>query len=136
MEEIINCPNCNELFLKSKVRDICQKCWKKEEEDYDTVYKFIRKKENRTATINQVVEQTGVQEETILKFIKKGRLLVTQFPNLGYPCDKCGRMIQKGKLCDECSSELKKALETFQKEEQRKNDLLQQQRRTYYSSKD
>ncbi|MDP4085203.1 MAG: hypothetical protein Q8934_11395 [Bacillota bacterium] len=136
MEELINCPSCGDIFYKNKFRDVCMKCWKKEEEDYETIYKFMRKRENRAATINQVVEQTGVLEETILKFIKKGRLQITQFPNLGYPCDKCGRIIRTGKLCGNCKDELQTALDTYEKEEKIKKDLLHQQRRTYYSSKD
>ena len=104
------------------------KCWKKEEEDYQIVYKFMRKRENRAATIMQIVEQTDVKEELILKFIKKGRLHPTQFPNLGYPCDKCGRIIKKGKLCEKCANELRDDLEIFHKEEQRKQEILEREK--------
>jgi flagellar operon protein (TIGR03826 family) len=134
--ELINCPNCNDIFVKNQFREICQKCWKKEEEDFQTIYQFMRKRENRAATIDQVVEQTGVSEELILKFIKKGRLQLTHFPNLGYPCDKCGRIIRTGKLCENCAGELREDLKTFQAEEKRKQELLQRQRSTYYSAKD
>lgn len=136
MEELINCPNCNEIFLKNKFRDVCPKCFKQEEEDYNTVYQFMRKRENRAATIEQVVTQTGVKEDTLLKLIKKGRFQLTNFPNLGYPCDKCGRIIRKGKLCDICSGELREDLQTFQSEEKRKQDLLKREKTTYYSTKD
>jgi flagellar operon protein (TIGR03826 family) len=134
--ELINCPNCNAIFVKNQFRDICPKCWKKEEEDFQTINQFMRKRENRAATIEQVVEQTGVSEELILKFIKKGRLQLTNFPNLGYPCDKCGRIIRTGKLCENCAGELREGLKTFQAEEKRKQELLQRQRSTYYSAKD
>ncbi|XJZ26956.1 TIGR03826 family flagellar region protein [Bacillota bacterium Lsc_1132] len=136
MEELINCPNCNEIFLKNNFRDVCQKCWKQEEEDYNTVYKFMRKRENRAATIDQVVTQTGVKEETILKFIKKGRILLADFPNLGYPCDKCGRIIRTGKLCQKCTNDLREDLKIFQSEEKRKQELLKREKATYYSAKD
>ncbi len=133
MEEFVNCPSCGEIFLKNKFRDVCPKCYKKEEEDFQTVYKFMRKRENRAATIDQIVTQTGVSEELILKFIKKGRLQTTQFPNLGYPCDHCGHIIRKGKLCEKCSSELRNELEVFHKEEKRKHELLEREKGTYYS---
>lgn len=136
MEELVNCPNCNEIFMKNKFRDLCPKCWKQEEADYDTVYKFMRKRENRAATIEQVVTQIGVKEETILKFIKKGRIQLTNFPNLGYPCDRCGRIIRTGKLCEKCTNELREDLKTFQSEEKRKQGLLKKEKATYYSVKD
>ena len=136
MEELVNCPNCNEIFVKNKFRDVCPKCWKQEEEDYNTVYQFMRKRENRAATIEQVVRQTGVKEELILKFIKKGRIQITHFPNLGYPCDRCGRIIRTGKLCENCTAELREDLQTFQSEEKRKRELLKGEKATYYSVKD
>ena len=98
-------------MVRNKFRDVCDSCWKEEEKQFDIVYKFIRKRENRTATIPQVLEATEVDEDLLLKFVKTGRLKVTQFPNLGYPCDKCGNIIRTGKLCDSCASQLREALE-------------------------
>lgn len=92
----------------------------------------MRKRENRAATIPQIEKATGVEEELILKFIKSGRLQVTHFPNLGYPCDRCGKIIQKGKLCESCAGSLRKDLEIHNVEEERKKKLSQA---TYYSNK-
>lgn len=135
MDQLANCPNCNDIFVKGQFRDLCVKCWKREEEDYQSIYQFIRKRENRAATIEQIVRNTGVKEELIIKFIKNKRLQIASFPNLGYPCDKCGHIIRKGKLCDKCTTELQGDLETFQAEEKRKHELLKKERNTYYSSK-
>ena len=88
MAELMNCPNCGSLFVKTNLRDVCETCYKEEEQAFETVYKFIRKRENRTATIYEASEGTGVDEELIFKFIKTGRLELAQFPNLGYPCEK------------------------------------------------
>lgn len=133
MGELENCPKCGNLFMKTNLRDICQNCWKEEEKAYETVYTYMRKRENRAATIPQIEKATGVEEELILKFIKTGRLQVTNFPNLGYPCDRCGRIIQKGKLCESCAGNLRKDLEMYDYEEERKKEL---NRATYYSNKD
>lgn len=135
MPDVMNCPNCGALFVKNAFRDVCPKCWKQEEEEFETVYKFMRQRENRAATIDQIVDQTGVKEDLILKFIKKGRLQIAQFPNLGYPCDKCGRIIRKGKLCEKCASELRNELEVFRKEEQRRKELHERENKTYHSQK-
>lgn len=133
MEELSNCPNCGDIFVKNNYRDLCQKCWKEEEASFDKVYKFIRQRENRMATIQQVEEGTGVEEELILKFIKTGRLKVASLPNLGYPCEKCGTIIQKGKLCGSCAEDLRKELDRHTIEEERRRGL--EKKATYFTSK-
>jgi flagellar operon protein (TIGR03826 family) len=132
MAELSNCPNCGEVFVKNQFRDICQKCWKEEEKAFETVYQFIRKRENRAATIQQVVEATEVDEDLILKFIKTGRLKLTHFPNLGYPCDKCGKIIQRGRLCEKCAEELRKELERVKTEEARQKELEKREKQATY----
>ncbi|MEH7342615.1 TIGR03826 family flagellar region protein [Bacillus sp. JJ1532] len=136
MAELMNCPKCDSIFVKNKFRDVCEKCWKEEEKAYETVYQFMRKRENRAATMNQVVEATGVEEELILKFIKAGRLQLTQFPNLGYPCDKCGAIIRTGKICDKCTEELRKDLQVHTTEEERRKDIERREKHATYFAVD
>lgn len=132
MEELSNCPKCNAIFVKNQFKDICDACYKEEERLYETVYKFIRKRENRTATMQQVIDATGVEEELILKFIKTGRLKLTQFPNLGYPCTKCGKTIREGKLCESCTGQLRKDLNIHKAEEERKKEIEERSKRGTY----
>ncbi|WP_445487925.1 TIGR03826 family flagellar region protein [Niallia sp. 03133] len=134
MAKLANCPKCGDLYVVNNLRDICQKCWKQEEGDYETVSQFIRKKQNRTAQMDEVVEATGVERSLIYKFIKKGRIKLAQFPNLGYPCAKCGTEIREGKLCSSCLGELQKGLKSLEAEEERKQELTRRQR-TYFSEK-
>jgi flagellar operon protein (TIGR03826 family) len=117
---LANCPNCGSLFVKNQFRDICENCYREEEEAFQKVYHFLRKRENRMATIAQIVDATGVKESLVIKFIKSGRLKIAQFPNLGYPCDRCGTLIRQGRLCANCSKDLNKQLEMLQKEEEMK----------------
>jgi flagellar operon protein (TIGR03826 family) len=121
--DLSNCPECGEIYIKSKFRDVCEKCWRQEEAAYDTVYKFMRKRENRTASMLQIVEATGVVEVLILKFIKNGKLQIVNFPNLGYPCDKCGTMIRNGRLCEGCTAELRSDLKDFERDEAFKQNM-------------
>lgn len=136
MPDLVNCANCGKIMVANQFRDICQDCYKEEENQFNIVYKYMRKRENRAATKQQVVEATSVSEELLLKFIKNGRIQVKQFPNLGYPCDKCGTIIQTGKLCANCAAELKKEIALYEKEEQRKEELHKlENQRTYLSKK-
>ncbi|WP_077619702.1 TIGR03826 family flagellar region protein [Bacillus sinesaloumensis] len=132
MGELMNCPNCGGLFVKTNLRDVCEKCYKEEQMAFETVYTFIRKRENRTATILEASQGTGVDEELIIKFIRTGKLKLAQFPNLGYPCQKCSTLIREGNLCDDCAKELRTELSTFEKEEERLKELREREKRTYF----
>lgn len=128
--DVANCSKCSRLYIKNPVRDICDKCYKEEEMGYDKVSTYLKKRENRTATMLQVVQDTGVSEDLIHKFIKQGRIKLVQFPNLTYPCETCGNPIQTGKLCEQCLTELRKDLEIFEREEQRQKEL--EERKVYF----
>jgi flagellar operon protein (TIGR03826 family) len=131
MAELMNCPKCGRLFVKSQFRDVCEQCYREEEALFEKVYQFLRKRENRTATMAQVVKEAGVSERLITKWIKAGRLKLVQFPNLGYPCEKCGKMIREGRICKECNIDLQKQLKQLEQEQQR---LRQRNKATYYVS--
>ena len=45
------------------------------------------------------------------------------------------KIIQTGKLCESCATELRKEIDLHEKEEQRKEELLKQNQRTYLSKK-
>lgn len=135
MPDLVHCANCDKIMVANQFRDICEDCYKEEEKKFETVHKYMRKRENRAATMEQIVEATDVSDELILKFIKNGRIQVKQFPNLGYPCDKCGAIIQTGKLCENCAAELRKEIALHENEELRKEELRKQHLATYLSKK-
>jgi len=116
MGELANCPKCNGLFVQTQLRTVCDICFKEEEKAYETVYQFLRKRENRKAELDVVVEATGVSKELILKFIRQGRIMLSNFPNLGYPCEKCGKTIREERLCNDCKNDIHKQLNQIEQE--------------------
>ncbi len=120
MAELSNCSKCGRLFVKLSTRDVCESCHQEEERQFERVYAFLRKRENRTATMAQVVEATGVEEKLIIKWIRAGRLQLVHFPNLGYPCDSCGAMIREGRLCAKCLGQLQADLRRAEGEKEKK----------------
>lgn len=136
MVELGNCARCGAVFAKG-IREICPACYYKEEEAFKIVYQFIRKRENREATLSEIVKATGVDEELIIKFIKEKRLQASQFPKLAYPCERCGVDIVTGRLCHNCSSEIMTEYEKYEQLEKQKRALKQKelddQRSIYYS---
>lgn len=134
MGELSNCPRCNALFMKG-VRTVCENCYKEEELQFEKVYQYIKKKQNRSATVDDVVESTGVERELIMKFVKEHRLHTSMFPNLSYACEKCGSSIQEGKICNACTKEIKEGLKREQDiEDVRKTNLAREQESRAYVS--
>ncbi|WP_062199958.1 TIGR03826 family flagellar region protein [Massilibacterium senegalense] len=122
--QLDNCPRCGQLFLKG-FREICPDCYKKEQENFDKVYRFVRKQENRRASMQDIIDGTGVSEDDISRFIREGRLRVSNMPNLGYKCESCEKTIKSGTICNDCKKQLAKELQTAEelaaiKERQRK----------------
>jgi flagellar operon protein (TIGR03826 family) len=137
MSELANCPKCGTLFVKNNIRAVCEGCYKEEEKDFKTVYEFIRKRENRTATIKEVVAATGVEEDLIYRFIRTGKLQLAQFPNMGYPCQNCGTLIREGRLCVDCSGGLRKQMSQLDREQVHAQKLkeAEKNRTTFYSGR-
>lgn len=137
MDELMNCPNCESIFVKSKFRDVCERCYREEELEYEKVYQYIKKRQNRTASIAQVVEATGVDEDLIVKFLKNGKLKQTQFPNLAPPCEKCGAPVMSGRICVTCKQNMETDLKVFEHEENRKKEIAERDKRvTFYTKHD
>ena len=135
MAELRNCPICNEFFNYTGMREVCHKCAQKEEEMYQVVYRFLRKRENRAANVERIEEATGVDREFLYKWVRKGRLHPAVFPNLGYPCDNCGHLTHKGKLCSKCQDDLKSELRTFDAAKEFRDDIARRDRGTYLADK-
>lgn len=135
MAEIKDCPSCGNFFNYTGIRDVCANCARDEEKLYEEVYRFLRRRENRAATIERIVEVTGVTETLLHKWVRKGRLQPALFPNLGYPCDNCGKLTTKGKLCETCTEELKSELRTFDAAQEFREAVAKNETGTYLAEK-
>ena len=135
MAELRNCPMCDEFFNYTGLREVCHKCALKEEDLYQVVYRFLRKRENRAANIDRIEEATGVERELLYKWVRKGKLHPAVFPNLGYPCDNCGHLTTSGKLCESCQGDLKSDLRTFDAAKDFRDSIINQERGTYLADK-
>ncbi|MEA1962368.1 MAG: TIGR03826 family flagellar region protein [Bacillota bacterium] len=99
-----NCPECGRLFAYTG-RNLCPRCMEKEEEDYMVVRRYIR--DHRGASIFEVSEETGIEEDKILRFLKEGRLESRGFKNV-VQCERCGKSINQGRYCESCLQEMSK----------------------------
>lgn len=118
MAELANCSRCEAVFVKM-MRDICQDCYKEEETAFKKVYRFLSDQKNREATMDEIIEATGIEASIITKFIREKRLRTSQFPKLTYPCERCSANIITGKLCIKCSEQLRKELKLHEETQKR-----------------
>ncbi|MEN6348143.1 MAG: TIGR03826 family flagellar region protein [Syntrophomonas sp.] len=103
MAEIINCPECGRLFAADGSKRVCSKCLEKEDSEYGTVRKYIR--DHPGASVFEVSEATGIEEQKILQFLKDGRLQSSGYVEIAY-CERCGKKISAGRLCDNCRAQV------------------------------
>ncbi|MEH7073158.1 flagellar protein [Neobacillus drentensis] len=112
-----NCPKCKKLYLR--VRNICDECYQKQEEDYLKTAAYLR--EYPGSTIQEVSDETKVSVTQIRQYILSGRILMGSFPNLSYPCEICGNMIRGGKACKSCLAQVNQISNQTSKEEKEHN---------------
>lgn len=140
MSNLDNCVECGTLFVRT-IRNICDQCNKKYDANFQKVYEFIRKRENRMANMQEVVKGTSVPETQIYRFIREGRLKLAQFPNLTYPCETCNAPIREGRICTSCKRAISQGINIIKQEDEfqeRKNQQEKERNRqgAYHSLKD
>ncbi len=105
---IKNCPKCRKIFSPMVGQVICSDCIKEEEEEFEKVKGYLR--ENRGAGINIVSDETGVSIKKILKYLREGRLEITDEMVDFLKCEKCGISIKSGQYCRNCLEKVSKDL--------------------------
>lgn len=105
-----NCSICGKLFSDTG-RGICYDCLIKQQDKEKEVVDYVR--HNHTATIPEIVAETGASETLVKRLIREGR-----FEQVGvkmtYPCEKCGAPIIMGKLCQSCQESIRSDLQATQ----------------------
>ena len=106
--EVKVCRNCKKMFQYTTGPVLCPKCKQLEEEMFLKVKDYLR--ENPGSNMSDVSQATNVSATLIEKFLKQGRLQVSQDSPIKLTCDKCGKKITTGKFCDSCKKEILEGL--------------------------
>lgn len=128
-----NCPRCGRVFAKN-FRDICPACIKDIDNQYETVYKYL--KEHRGCTIQELSEATEVSVKQITRFIREGRISIRSAPNMGYPCEVCGTSIREHAMCESCRLRLAKDVQNSDEDRQRAEALRIKENQMSFNIKD
>lgn len=89
---LINCKKCGSLFVRGS-RDICDNCFKAELELVDKIKSFINKNPNPKTTLEEIINEIGVNKNELEDLIEKGRLF-SVMPKLLIKCRFCGIEIE------------------------------------------
>ena len=98
---LANCIICGKLFILDR-SEICLDCHKEVENDFKKVIEFLSYEDNHNSTLEMISDKTKVSIKRITEFIRAGRIIAEDFPNLSYPCSHCGKLIKRNFLCYDC----------------------------------
>ena len=104
MTEIKNCQRCKKIFRYSVGPQLCESCKRLDEEDFEKVRTFVR--EFPGATIQEVSRETEIATNMIYRYLKEGRLEVSESSPIALQCENCGVRIKSGRFCSSCTNKL------------------------------
>jgi len=128
-----NCSQCGRVFAY-RGNSLCSKCLDKAEDDFVLVRRYLQK--HAGAGIKEIEENTGVDEQIIMKFMREGRLASESSADL-LKCENCGCSIAKGRYCEKCLYDLTYGLKAVLPVPPAKkdNDISRRIRGTMYTRK-
>lgn len=128
---VANCKRCGQMFHRTN-RAICPDCVTEEDEAFQIVRAYL--KQHREANMQQLVDETGVDEEFIIDMLHEGRLFLGDNPNFTYECERCGGPTQTGRYCASCTKELSGAF-SFARDDIKQRRIAQQDKGPGYFSR-
>lgn len=127
---IANCKRCGQMF-SSMSRTICPDCIAEQEEAFQIVRAYL--KLHREANMQQLIDETDVDEELILDMLHEGRLFLGDNPSFTYECQRCGASTQTGRYCTACSKEMSGAFNAARNDIKERRNEKPDSRRGYFS---
>jgi len=111
--KIINCKECGRLFSSVGGIKVCTRCRDTHEKEFQTVREYLY--DNPDASLKDVEDDTGVSHESLMTFLRDGRLEF-KGENLLLNCERCDKPIATGRYCEDCQAEMAKSLGAAGKE--------------------
>jgi len=110
--EVKKCRHCDRLFQYHGSK-YCPSCVIELDKIFILVREYIY--DNPEATVTEVSDNTEVDSEIIMEFLREGKLELKE-ASLLLECRSCGKAIRSGMMCTECFSKfetgMKKGLTT------------------------
>ncbi|MEW9699064.1 flagellar protein [Paenibacillus sp. SI8] len=122
---VANCPRCGKVYQRN-LRNQCTDCSRSLDSMLYNCLEYLRK--NHRSTSEQVSAAIGVTTEQLVIWMKEGKLLLSDYPNLHYYCAACAKPIREHKLCVDCTSRLNNDIRKLSFKEQPVTYLREKQR--------
>lgn len=100
------CSRCNRLFEALSNTTVCPNCYQAHEEEFKVIRKYIR--EHPNANIVEVSGACNIPIPQIRRWIKEERISYKEDSKIGIECERCGKMINTGRYCVTCKTEMLK----------------------------
>ncbi len=108
------CSNCGKLFNYVFGDTCCPECKELLEKKFAEIKDYVW--DHKGVTIPIVAKEFDISEKIIKQWVKEDRLSLAP-GSAGIPCEKCGKIILSGRLCEECRTKTLRALNDAYKEE-------------------
>jgi hypothetical protein len=101
----VHCTQCGgKMVYKSNGVYYCEDCGAQELDNYGKIHRYIE--ENGTSNGMEIADGTGVPIDYVIRYLRKGRIQITENSERFIPCERCGCDIKFGRFCPDCIKEL------------------------------
>ena len=103
MNNAIVCAICGRVFETAGFRTVCPDCFERDMKVFDTIrdYLYVHPR----AKVFEVSTNLDIPVPTIKRYLREGRLEIIEKENYFLRCEKCGKPICSGTLCDDCQKQ-------------------------------
>lgn len=111
MPDVRNCRRCGKIFNYIGGAPICHDCRRQDDEEFKKVKEYLY--DHPRASIIEVSKELEISVQKIKGYLKEGRLeIIGEDGNMVLECEKCGKSINTGRFCNECSRELAEGIKS------------------------
>lgn len=107
--EVVACISCRRLFNYISGEKLCPECKEEMDKCFADVKEYLY--EHKGASIKKVSEEFDIPERTIHRWLKEGRLELSEGSMITLECEGCGANITSGRFCNKCLMNTKKGFQ-------------------------
>lgn len=106
-----HCKNCGRVFQSTMGQKVCPTCRDRHERAYRAAKEVLLG--DPMASFSDLVRETGFDIDLIKDLSREGLIKVINAAGGNLTCDRCGREILSGHICEPCEQEMRGMLNTM-----------------------